>query len=56
MFKIFKCRRSSLALIATGLLTFLGVHNGVDTSMAIATIIGSVAAANSFENSKKGKE
>lgn len=60
MLRIFKCRRSSLALIAIGLLTFMAIHNGTDTSMSIATIVLAVAAANStqgiYSSSKKDKE
>jgi hypothetical protein len=49
MFKLFKCRRSSLALIGMVLLTVLGIHLKVDTSGSIAMIIMGVAAANAGE-------
>lgn len=46
---IWYCRRSSLALIAMVLLTALGISKGYDVSIAIAGIVASVAAANSYE-------
>ena len=52
MLKILKCRRSSLALIGMCLLAYLGVRNGTDVSIALAGIVASVAAANSYQ--KKG--
>lgn len=55
MLKLFKCRRSSLALIGMGLLTYLGIHNNLDVSLAIAGIIASVAGANSAEAVFRGK-
>lgn len=52
MLQIFKCRRSSLALIG---MVILGVAmwSGQDTSQAIALICMGVAGANAYE--KKGK-
>ena len=52
MLKIFKCRRSSLALICILALTYLGYSKGTDVSMAIASIAIGVAGANAYE--KKG--
>ena len=52
MLKIFKCRRSSLAVICIATLGFLGYSKGIDVSMAIATIAIGVAGANAYE--KKG--
>jgi hypothetical protein len=49
MLKLFKCRRSSLALIGMCLLAYLGIHNNTDVSLAIAGICGAVAGANAFE-------
>lgn len=49
MFKILRCRRSSLALIGMILLTVLGIHLRVDTSGAIAMVCMGVAAANASE-------
>jgi len=49
MFKIFKSRRASLALIGMFLLLVLGIHLKIDTSGAIATICLAVAGANASE-------
>jgi hypothetical protein len=55
MLEIFKCRRSSLALL--GMLILGGaMFSGQDTSSAIATICVGIAGANSIEKTfKKGK-
>ena len=53
MKQIFKCRRSSIALISILLLTFLGFAKSMDVSMAISTVAIGLAGANAFE--KKGK-
>jgi hypothetical protein len=52
MLKIFKCRRSSLALLAMGLLTWIALKNEVDVSIAIAGIVAGIAASNSYQASK----
>jgi hypothetical protein len=52
MFKIFHCRRSSLALIGIICLTSLGLVKDVDVALAITGIVTAVAAANSWQ--KKG--
>jgi len=52
MIKIFKCRRSSLALIGMLLLAFIGYTKGIDVSFAIAGLGAGVAASNAYE--KKG--
>jgi len=52
MLKILNCRRSSLALIGMGLLTWIGLQNGTDVSLAIAGIVGGVAASNSWQASR----
>jgi len=49
MFKIFKCRRSSIAFIGMLLLTGLGCYLKVDTSGSIAMIAMAIAAANASE-------
>jgi hypothetical protein len=49
MWKIFKCRRSSLALLAMALLTGMGCYLKVDTSGAIAMIAMGVAASNASQ-------
>lgn len=52
MVKIFKCRRSSLALIGMVLLFALGICKGADVALAIAGICGAVAGANAYEGKK----
>ena len=49
MLGIFRCRRSSIALIGMILLAGLGMYLKVDTSGSIAMIAMGVAAANSAE-------
>jgi hypothetical protein len=52
MLEIFRCRRSSLALL--GMIILGGaMYSGQDTSQAIAMICMGVAGANAFE--KRGK-
>jgi hypothetical protein len=56
MIKIWNCRRSSLAIIAIGCLTFLGAYVGEDVSgiaVAISGVVASVAAANSYQKAKE---
>jgi hypothetical protein len=53
--KLFLCRRSSLALIGMACLTYLGINNNLDVSLAIAGLVASVAGANAFEKSKQLK-
>ena len=52
MLKIFKCRRSSLALLGMIILG-AAMFSGQDTSQAIALICIGVAGSNAYE--KKGK-
>ena len=52
MKKIFACRRSSLALIAMLCLTALGIVKGQDVALALAGVVASVAASNSYQASK----
>ena len=57
--KILNCRRSLIAILAIGCLTYLGVHNNIDVSMALASVAIGLAGANSAQNiysGKKGKE
>jgi hypothetical protein len=49
MIKIFKCRRSSIALICVLVLGSLGYFKGMDVAMAISTIAIGVAGANAYE-------
>ena len=49
MLKIFRCRRSSLALIGMILITGLGAYLRVDVTGAISVICLSVAAANASQ-------
>jgi hypothetical protein len=55
MKEIFKCRRSSLAIISIIMLGGLMGYQGTDFSMAIASIVGLVGASNSFEKAAKAK-
>lgn len=50
MKQLLKCRRSVIALIAIGALTFLGWElKSADVAMAIATVAIGIAGANSAE-------
>lgn len=52
MKKIIACRRSIIAIVGIGCLTWLGLAKGIDISgiaMAISTIVASVAGANAWE-------
>jgi hypothetical protein len=51
---ILKCRRSIIAIFAIGCLTYLGLKNGTDVSVAIAGIVAAVAGSNAYQG--KGKE
>ena len=53
MYKIWKCRRSLIALFAICCLTFIGATKGTDVSMAIAGIVAAVAGSNAYEGAKK---
>jgi hypothetical protein len=54
--KIFSCRRTFITFIGIVALLSLGLINGIDTSMAIATAVGAICGANSWEaRSKNGK-
>jgi hypothetical protein len=53
MNKVLQCRRSILGLFSVICLTFLGYHKDMDVSVAIAGVVASVAASNSYEKSKK---
>ena len=56
MKKILNCRRSIVALVGIGCLLALGLHNGLDVSLAIAGCVASVCGANAFQASKKPKD
>jgi hypothetical protein len=52
MKKILTCRRSIIALVAIGCLTWLGLVKGIDISgiaLAISGIVASVSAANAYQ-------
>jgi len=49
MLRILKCRRSSLALLGMTCLTWLGLAKDADVALAIAGIVGSVAASNAYQ-------
>ena len=55
MIKIFKCRRSSLALIGIFLLFLLGYTKSADVTASMATIIMAIAGANAYEAVKKNE-
>ena len=55
MIKIFKCRRSSLALIGMMILG-AAMWSGQDTSAAISMICIGVAGSNAYEKSKLGNK
>lgn len=59
MIQILKCRRSTLALIAIGCLTLLGLHIREDISgiaIAISGIVASIAASNAYQKKGEGKD
>jgi hypothetical protein len=52
MMKIWNCRRSTIALIAIGCLTWLGLDKGIDISgiaLAISGIVASISGSNAWE-------
>jgi hypothetical protein len=51
--RVLGSRRAWVALFSVACLTALGIHNHLDTSMAIAAIATAIAAADGYE--KKGK-
>jgi hypothetical protein len=55
MMKIFKCRRSSLALIGMIGLGIISLVKSIDTSSAIAAICIGVAGANAYEGKHEPK-
>jgi len=55
MLKILKCRRSVIALFSITCLTYLGIRNGTDVSLAITGIVTAVAGANSWQAIKEPK-
>ncbi len=56
MWNIFKCRRSSLAVIAIAVLGWLSYEKGHDVSMAIAGVVASVAGANAYQKGKENEQ
>jgi len=54
MKRIFNCRRSIISIIAIACLTYLGVVNGTDVSVAIAGIVAAVASSNAYQ--ARGRE
>ena len=59
MKNIFKCRRSSLALISIVALTAIAIHTNTDIggiALAISGIVGAVSGSNAWEKrSSNGK-
>jgi hypothetical protein len=50
MRKLLNCRRSIIALVGIGCLTWLGLENGTDVSIAISAIVAGIAGSNAWEN------
>ena len=46
---LFTCRRTFLGICAIGCLTALGFYKGIDVSIAIAGVVASIAASNSYQ-------
>ena len=46
---LYTCRRTFLGFSAIICLTGLGIHKGIDVSVAIAGVVASVAASNSYQ-------
>ena len=58
MKKLFSCRRTFVATVAIGCLTWLGMAHGVDISgiaLAISGIVGAVAGSNAWEKRAKSE-
>ncbi len=55
MKKILTCRRTFIALLALAALTGIAIYNHMDTSMAIASVVGFLAGSNAAENVGKSK-
>jgi hypothetical protein len=53
MKKLITCRRTFIAFFGLLCLTWLGWSKDMDVSMAIATIAGTLAVANSYEGKSK---
>ena len=49
-------RRTFLGTISIAALTAIAMLKGVDVTMAMATIVGSIAAANAYERSSQTKQ
>lgn len=47
--RLLSSRRWTLSMFAIGCLTTLGIHNSLDTSMAIASVAAALSAANSYQ-------
>lgn len=46
---IYNCRRTFLGTFAIFCLTFIGYTKGIDVSIAIAGVVGSIAASNAYQ-------
>ncbi len=53
MIKIWKCRRSSIAVICILVLGVLGYTKGMDVASALAAVAIGVAGANAYEKKDK---
>lgn len=56
MKKILDCRRTFVSVLAIVCLTALGIHKGIDTSMAIAGIAAALSGSNAWEGRGKKEE
>ena len=58
MKRLFDCRRTFIAALAIGCLTWVGIYHGVDISgiaLAISGIVGAVAGSNAWEKRAKSE-
>ncbi len=56
MKKLFNCRRSLIAIFGISMITFLGIKNHIDTSVAISMICLGIAGANSAQGILEKKD
>jgi hypothetical protein len=56
MKNLFHCRRTFIAAFGIACTTYLGIHNGIDVSLAIMGAVASICGANSAEAIFKKKD
>lgn len=49
MKSLFSCRRTFIAFVGIACMTYLGIHNNLDVSLAIMGTVTSICGANAFE-------